>query len=116
MPHADECKLCRGFFIMDIFETYATQQFGQKCVREFRFHPVRKWRFDYAFPSLKIAIEIDGGVWTQGRHTRPQGYINDLEKFNHAAAMGWLVLKFRPGEQFGLAAEELIAETLKQRL
>lgn len=62
--------------------------------REFPFHPERKWRFDFADPKLKIAAECEGGVWTQGRHTRGAGFIADLDKYNAAALLGWLVLRF----------------------
>ena len=67
---------------------------GFKVEPELRFHPTRRWRFDLAIPDLKIAIEVEGGVWTQGRHTRGSGYIGDLEKYNEAAILGWLVLRF----------------------
>lgn len=63
-------------------------------VREYRFHPSRKWRFDYAFPEHKLAIEIEGGVWTGGRHTRGSGFVKDLEKYNQAVLLGWRVLRF----------------------
>lgn len=43
---------------------------GIQFALEHRFHPVRKWRFDAAFPVRKIAVEIDGGVFVQGRHMR----------------------------------------------
>lgn len=61
--------------------------------REFRFHPKRKWRLDFAWPQLKKAVEIEGGVYSQGRHTRGQGFINDCEKYNEAALQGWLVIR-----------------------
>lgn len=59
------------------------------CVREFRFHPTRKWRFDMAWPDERVACEVQGGIWVKGRHARPQGMINDYEKFSEAAALGW---------------------------
>lgn len=62
--------------------------------QEYAFHPERKWRMDFAWPENKIAIEVEGGVWTQGRHTRPQGFINDTHKYNQAAILGWTVLRF----------------------
>lgn len=67
-----------------------------KVQAEYRFHPVRKWRFDYAIPDLKIAIEIEGAVFQQGRHTRGVGYIKDMEKYNTAVKMGWKVLRYTP--------------------
>lgn len=65
-----------------------------ECEREFRFHPVRKWRFDFAWPEKKVAIEIEGAVWTGGRHTRGAGYVKDCEKYNAAAELGWVVLRY----------------------
>ena len=62
--------------------------------REYRFHPVRKWRFDFAYPDRMLAIEIHGGVWTQGRHTRGSGFTKDCEKYTEAAILGWRILHF----------------------
>jgi hypothetical protein len=73
-----------------------SQRFRVPCETEFRFHPVRRWRFDGAFPSVKIAVEIDGGVWSYGRHNRGSGYLKDMEKLNHAARLGWAVYHFTP--------------------
>jgi very-short-patch-repair endonuclease len=63
-------------------------------LEEYKFHPTRKWRFDFAWPENAIAMECDGSVWTQGRHTRGQGFINDMEKLNEAARLGWRVFRF----------------------
>jgi very-short-patch-repair endonuclease len=62
--------------------------------REFRFHPIRKWHFDFAWPERMIAVEIDGGQWVQGRHTRGAGFQADCEKNNEAVILGWRVLHF----------------------
>jgi very-short-patch-repair endonuclease len=63
-------------------------------VAEYRFHPVRKWRFDFAILApYFVAIEIDGKVWG-GRHTRGKGFIEDCTKLNAAAAMGYRVLRY----------------------
>ncbi len=62
--------------------------------REYVFAPPRKWRFDFAWPSEKIAVEVEGAVWANGRHNRPSGFIADLEKYNAAALNGWRVLRF----------------------
>jgi very-short-patch-repair endonuclease len=59
---------------------------------EWRFDTVRKWRFDYAWPVQKVAVEIDGGQWRVGggRHNTDA----DREKLNSAACAGWCVLRF----------------------
>jgi len=67
-----------------------------KPVSEFKFHPERRWRFDYAYPEKKIAIEIEGGIFTNGRHVRGKGFLNDLEKYNNAALLGWKLLRYTP--------------------
>lgn len=101
---------------VDLFLNYLQQQFPQaEVVKELQFHPDRKWRFDYAFPSRKVAIEIDGAIWTLGRHNRPRGYLNDMEKLNTAASMGWLVLRFSTDERFCLSTRRLVEVTLAQR-
>jgi hypothetical protein len=66
-------------------------------VREHRFHPVRRWRFDYAWLEQKVALEVDGGVWTGGRHTRGAGFVKDMEKLNAAVVAGWRVVRVVPG-------------------
>ena len=81
-------------------------------VTEFKFHDNRKWRFDYAYPDKKVAIEIDGGSFTNGRHTRPLGFQNDLEKFNEAAILGWRVLKFIPQELNSMKTVDKIKKAL----
>ena len=61
--------------------------------REHRFDEVRRWRFDFAHPATMVAIEIEGGLHSRGRHLRPDGYRNDAEKYNHAALGGWQVYR-----------------------
>lgn len=65
-------------------------------VPEFRFNPDRRWKFDYAWPDEKIAVEIEGGVWIRGRHSRGKGMIADMEKYNWATLHGWKVLRYTP--------------------
>jgi very-short-patch-repair endonuclease len=62
--------------------------------REVRFDPVRKWRFDFAWTEVKVAVEIEGGAFVRGRHTRGAGYAADCEKYNAALIAGWSVLRF----------------------
>ena len=63
--------------------------------REYRFCE-RKWRFDFAWPSAKVAVEVDGGIYGQGRHNRGPTMEKDNEKLNKAATLGWVVLRFGP--------------------
>ena len=63
---------------------------------EYKFHATRRWRFDFAWPSIRLAIEIDGGGYTGGRHSRGKGMEGDCEKFAAAMAMGWRVLRVTP--------------------
>ena len=74
------------------------RELGLKFEKEFRFSH-RKFRFDYRIydplnESLKLGCEIEGGVWTDGRHTRGQGYSNDCTKYNIASILGWTVLRY----------------------
>lgn len=101
----------------DLFLKYLRKTFPQvNIVKEYRFHDVRKWRFDYAFPDQKVAVEVDGAVWTQGRHNRGAGYVADLEKLNTAVSMGWLVLRITTEDRFYIATKEMIGKTLQLRL
>jgi hypothetical protein len=74
-------------------------------LREYRFHPVRRWRFDLAWPAFWVAAEIEGGYATGGRHVRPKGFLGDLEKYTEAACLGWRILRLTPRQ---LARGELV--------
>jgi len=74
---------------------YLLKSYGWDFVREKRFHPKRRWRFDFVVLGIdKVAIEVEGGIFSKGRHTRGSGYIGDMEKYNEAALMGWKVLRY----------------------
>lgn len=70
--------------------------YGLNPTREYQFAPPRRWRFDYAFLGPKAAVEIEGGAWSGGRHTRGSGFIKDMEKYNEATRLGWRVFRFTP--------------------
>lgn len=57
---------------------------------------LKDWRFDYAIVEHMVALEVEGGVFSGGRHTRPTGFLGDMAKYNAAAAMGWLVIRCTP--------------------
>ena len=62
--------------------------------QEFKFHTSRKWRADFHIKNTKLLIEVEGGIWSGGRHTRGKGYLGDMEKYNAATMMGFQVLRF----------------------
>jgi very-short-patch-repair endonuclease len=66
---------------------------GVKFAREYCFC-ARRWRFDFALPAHKIAVECEGATFIGGRHTRGTGYAKDCEKYNAAACLGWTVLRY----------------------
>jgi very-short-patch-repair endonuclease len=66
------------------------------AVAEFRFHPTRKWRSDFSIPSKRLLIEVEGGIFSGGRHTRGAGFMGDMEKYNAAAILGYRVLRYSP--------------------
>lgn len=67
---------------------------GKRPEGEYRFHPERRWRFDFAYPDLKIAVEAEGGIFTGGAHTRGAHYAKDCEKYNQATLLGWRVFRY----------------------
>jgi len=67
---------------------------GFPFVTEHRFHAVRRFKFDWAIPSHKVAIEYEGVNSDKSRHTTKVGYSKDCEKYNLAAADGWRVLRY----------------------
>ncbi len=66
-------------------------------VTEYRFSPDRLWRFDYAWPSAHVALEVDGGIWVNGGHNRGAQMLKTWEKENTAQAIyGWRILRCEP--------------------
>lgn len=63
---------------------------------EYRFHPVRRFRIDYAWPDVKLAVETEGGIWRGGRHTRGPGFSRDMVKYNLLTELGWRLLRYEP--------------------
>lgn len=65
-------------------------------VPEYRFHPPRRWRFDFAWPDRWLALEVQGGLFVTGRHSRGAALLKEHEKLNTAALDGWRILFCTP--------------------
>lgn len=90
-------------------------------VNEYRFAPPRKWRFDAAWPPLKLALEIEGVVYPKagsgnaflgGRHVSATGFKADIEKYREAFARGWTILRCLPDD----IDNTVVIEALDRRL
>jgi very-short-patch-repair endonuclease len=79
---------------------------------EYRFAVPRRWRFDYAWVEQRVALEVDGSTWTNGRHTRGSGWQRDTEKLNAAASLGWRMLRCTPQQLCTLELVEVIGVAL----
>ena len=76
--------------------------------QEFKFHPERKWKADFHLVGKKILVEVEGGIWSGGRHTRGKGYLGDMEKYNAATMMGYQVIRFSTEQvKSGLAIQQI---------
>lgn len=82
--------------------------------REVTFHRTRKWRFDFAWRAPKVALEMDGGVFSGGRHVRGQGFLDDMAKLNAATLLGWRVFRCTPDTLCDPATLHMVREALAQ--
>ena len=80
--------------------------------KEYLGIPGRKYRFDFAVPEKKIAIEYEGGTWTGGAHTRAGHYASDCEKYSLAALHGWKVIRITADMLQSKKGAEPVARTL----
>lgn len=80
-----------------VFERWWKELDGPELTTEYRFEPKRRWRADYRVNDAPVLIEIEGGIWAGGRHTRAKGFIEDTRKYNAAAALGFTVFRLPTG-------------------
>lgn len=93
-----------------LIRAYAKAAGLPEPVPEYVFAAPRKWRFDYAWPDQKVALEVQGGLFIKGRHTQGSWLLKEHEKLNTAAALGWRVCyctptEFNAGEGFSRVAK-----------
>lgn len=80
----------------DMFTRLVKSELGLEVMKEYEFDPARRWRADYFIPEIKLCIEVEGGVWTQGRHTRGKGFLGDMEKYNAMTCQGLKLIRVTP--------------------
>lgn len=85
--------------------------------REFRFVETRRFRFDYAWPAVRMAVEVEGGIFMRGggRHNRGAYMLTDMEKYNLAAENGWTLLRYTPQQVISSEAVGQIYATMRRR-
>lgn len=94
----------------DILEFHLTSTKAPAFVREYPFHPERRWRFDFAWPDHMLAVECEGltAPTQKSRHTTNEGFSEDCVKYNAAALLGWRVLRYTlPMIQSGVAITQI---------
>jgi hypothetical protein len=112
---APEPKIKREFERAEVFVRALEVRGLPRPEREWKFDAKRRWRFDYAWPQQMIALEVEGGVWTGGRHTRGAGFVRDMEKYNRAAVLGWRLLRVTPDKLVSFGTFEMLREILGLR-
>ena len=96
------CKICKD-------------ELGVEVITEHKFHETRRWRFDYAIVDLKIALEVEGGVWTGGRHTSGAGFTKDTQKYNSATLLGWRVFRVVPSTLITEETFQMLKEAINYK-
>jgi len=71
-------------------ETGGTGKGSRKRIKE---AGLRDWRFDFAWPDIKLAVEVEGGAYINGSHNRGAGFEGDLEKYDRAMRLGWNIYR-----------------------
>ena len=84
-------------------------------IAEYPFCSGRRWRFDFAWPDQKVALEVQGGNWKRGRHTRAAALLKEYEKLNAAACLGWRILYAAPADVESGAVYALIRQALEAK-
>lgn len=81
-------------------------------IRDYRAIPDRKFLIDLAWPERKLSVEVDGGEFMRGRHSRGAGMASDCEKANLLVLAGWKCLRFTGGQVKDGTAIRVVAEAL----
>ena len=100
---------------MNLFIALVQKELDVIVTPEYRFDDTRKWRIDYAIIDHKIAIEVEGGAWTRGRHTRGAGFIADMDKYNELTRHGWRLIRVTPQKLMSMKTINLIKDLINAK-
>jgi very-short-patch-repair endonuclease len=113
-PRSSESEPLRGGSGLEIHLALSMRAAGlPEPEREYRFHPTRKWRLDFAWPVRMLAVEVEGGVYRGGGHSSVAGIKRDIEKSNALALGGWRLLRFHGDQVRSGEATEIIKRALE---
>lgn len=113
----DERNIKNKLAQKDMFIMFLEKEMQLEVWPEFYFSTERLFRFDYAVPKYKIAIEQEGGIWAKGNsgHSSGTGISRDMEKSNLAQSKGWVVIRRTPDQMITVETIELIKAVIKQK-
>jgi very-short-patch-repair endonuclease len=77
--------------------------------------PKRKFRFDFVNKEAKVAVELNGQIWSKGGHSSGTGLMRDYEKTNLAQALGYVCFQLS-NDMINERWLNIIANTIKERL
>lgn len=103
----------------DLIVSYFISEKLPAPIFEYKFHNIRRWRFDWAWLEQRVALEIQGGIFIMGRHSRGAALLKEWEKLNAAAIMGWRILYCQPSDLFKgkiFSPKQEIINIIKQAL
>lgn len=83
---------------------------GPPLQPEFYFCLDRQWRSDYLVIGTMWLIELEGGAYSGGRHTRAKGFVEDAFKYNAAAMLGYRIIRIATGMATAHYLEQIIKE------
>jgi len=70
-------------------------------------------RADYAWPEFNVALEVEGGIWSNGGHVRGSGKTRDIAKMNLYARAGYRVIYCVPKTLCSKETIQTIKDVLK---
>ena len=71
------------------FDEWKSRYPNSLPAKEYKFHPKRNFRFDFAWPTKKIAVEVQG---MGPGHCSLKGMTEDYNKHFHAVQLNWKVM------------------------